>query len=113
MQPFRASQRQVDVVVKALALPNHQQNMDGAAKLTRRKPPLAMFPDPPKCFSQYATSGTALPPTTAHTHCVNICSNAQEVHHKAIHCPRRSDHLPSQPLPRLFQANQKGHPSHC
>ena len=78
VEPFRASQQQADVVsVSALSI--HQQNVDGAAKLTRRKPPQAMFPSPPKCFSHYVTSGMALLPPTAHSHNVNINTNVQYV----------------------------------
>ena len=41
------------------------------------KPPLAVFPSPPRCFGQYAMNGTAPPHPIAHIHTVNISTNAQ------------------------------------
>ena len=67
----------------------------------------------------YEWIGTPAPncsyPQCKYEHKFAICIRdlwAWDVHHKAIYCPRRSDHSPSQPLPRVFQANQKGHPNH-
>ena len=70
----------------------------------------------PVCYEWNATPS----PNCSYPHCkyehkCAICVRnpwVQEVHHKAIHCPHRSDHPLSQPLPRIFQANQKGHSSY-
>ena len=66
----------------------------------------------------YQWNGTPAPncayPQCKYGHKCAICIRdpwARDVHHKAIYCPSHSDHSLSQPLPRVFQANQKGHPN--